>query len=338
MNKPKVGPTDYIQFLIASPVAVSGTEAARVHPAGAAGPAHDAFTRLLHRLEPEPDVLWAEAASQIDLHAGVLVLDDTTLDKPYARHIELVTRHWSGKHRAVVQGINLLTLLWTDGARIIPLDYRIYDKARDGLTKNDHFRALLERAHARGLEPEYVLFDSWYASLANLKAVRHYGWRWLTQLKGDRHVDPDGSGNRPLAQCAVEATGTRLHLKGYGFVTVFRIAPPDGSTEGQSSSSEHWATSEEAMQPAERAHLVELAWKIEQYHRGLKQHCAVERAQVRSARAQRNHIGLAIRAFVRLERHRIHTGISWYEAKTAIIRDAVRAYLAAPQICLEATA
>ena len=35
---------------------------------------------------------------------GILVVDDSTLDKPYARHIDLVTRHWSGKHHAVVRG------------------------------------------------------------------------------------------------------------------------------------------------------------------------------------------------------------------------------------------
>src|SRR5205823_2453710 len=30
--------------------------------------------------------------------------DDSTLDKPYARKIELVGWHWSGKHRDVVRG------------------------------------------------------------------------------------------------------------------------------------------------------------------------------------------------------------------------------------------
>ncbi|KKL13713.1 hypothetical protein LCGC14_2523000, partial [marine sediment metagenome] len=63
----------------------------------------------------------------------MLILDDSTLDKPYARRMELVTRHWSGKHRRVVQGINLLSLLWTDGDRYLPCDYRIYDKVNDGL-------------------------------------------------------------------------------------------------------------------------------------------------------------------------------------------------------------
>lgn len=69
----------------------------------------------------------------------------------------------------------------------------------------------------------------------------------------------------------------------------------------------------------------------EAYLRGLKQRCGVERAQVRAARAQRAHICGAIRAFLRLEWHRQTTGVSWWTVKTGIVREAVRAYLAAPR-------
>jgi len=331
MNAPKCSAIDYIDFLVASPRAVSGTEAARVQPARANPPAHDAFTRLLHRLEPDAAALWAEAEPLVERDRGILVLDDSTLDKPYAREMDLVTRHWSGKHRRVVAGINLLTLLWTDGEALMPVDYRVYDKATDGLTKNDHFRALVDAAKARGFAPECVAFDSWYASLENLKAVRAHGWRWLTQLKANRLVNPDGTGNRSLEHCPIAATGTRVHLQGYGFIRVFRIVAPDGDTE-------HWATGDERMDDLTRLKYAEWAWGIEQYHRGLKQQCGVERAQLRSGRAQRNHIGCAIRAFVRFEQHRLVTGISWWEAKTGIIREAVRTYLAAPCYTLASTA
>ena len=43
-----------------------------------------------------------------------------------------------------------------------------------------------------------------------------------------------------------------------------------------------------------------------------------------------NHVGYALRSFVRLEHHRFTTGVSWFEAKWGIVRDAVRAYLANP--------
>ena len=335
MNAPKVKPSDYIQFLIASPRVVSGTEAARVQPEGKAqGVSHDAFTRLLHRLEPDPQVLWEEARTQVFRRRGVLVLDDTILDKPYARRMELVRRHYSGKHRRIVDGIGLVTLLWTDGRRCVPIDYRIADKARDGKTNNDHFRDMLTTAYKRGFTPECVLFDAWYSSLENIKMVRAYGWKWLTRLKSDRTVNPDGTGNRRVDKCDIAATGTRVHLRGYGFIQVFRIVPTNGDTED----AQHWATGDEAMPESTRRTYASMAWKIEQYHRGLKQYCAVERAQVRSARAQRNHIGLAIRAFVRLEKNRIFTGMSWAEAKLSITRNAVRAYLTNPSFTLGATA
>ena len=44
---------DYIDFLIATPRAASCCEAARSGPKGPEPAAHDAYTRLLHRLEPD---------------------------------------------------------------------------------------------------------------------------------------------------------------------------------------------------------------------------------------------------------------------------------------------
>lgn len=324
MSAPKVHARDYIDFLIATPRACSGTEAARVRPDQPDPPAHDAFTRLLTRLEPDPATLWAEARTQVRRDDGVLVVDDSTLDKPYATAIELVTRHGSGKHHAVVQGINLVTLLWTDGDRHIPCDYRVYDKA-DGRTKNDHFGDMIRAAHARGFRPRCVVFDGWNSSLENLKLIRNCGWVWLTRLKSNRLVNRDRQGTAALKDTATGAAGTEVWLPGFGLVKVFGIATPNGGTA-------YWATNDLGMTDLTRVQLAEFSWAIEHYHRGIKQCTGIERCQCRSARAQRNHIGLALRAFLRFEAYCFRRGISWVEAKTDIIRGAVRAYLERPHI------
>lgn len=228
MTAPKCHAGDDIDFLIASPKAFCCTEAARVQPLSLDPPAHDAFTRLLHRLEPDPETLWRESRRLVDVRSGVLVLDDSTLDKPYARKMDLVARHWSGKHKRVVNGINLVTLLWTDGDKSVPCDYRIYDKANDGLTKNDHFRAMLAAARERGFTPECVLFDGWYASLDNLKTLRECGWCWLTRLKANRKVNLNRQGLRAMGETPIEAGGTVVHLEGYGLIRVFKIVSRDG--------------------------------------------------------------------------------------------------------------
>jgi hypothetical protein len=253
-------------------------------------------------------------------------VDDSTLDKPYARSIELVTRHWSGKHRAVVSGINLVTLLWTDGDRHIPCDYRLYDKA-DGKTKNDHFADMIRTAHARGFSPRCVVFDGWYSSLDNLKLVRDCGWTWLTRFKSNRLVSLDRGKPKALSDTAISAEGTVVWVAGYGSVKVFGVAAPDGGTA-------YWATNDPGMTDLTRLQFADFSWRIEHYHRGLKQCTGVERCQCHSARAQRNHVGLALRAFLRLEIHCFARGVSWVEAKTAVIREAVRAYLARPRFRL----
>ncbi len=323
MNKAKVDEYDYIDFLIGTQQVYSCTEAERVNPREENRPAHDAYTRQLHRLFPTTERLWAEAKQQVDLSKGSLINDDSTLDKLYSRKIELVTRHWSGKHKRVVSGINLVTLLWSDGERYIPVDFRIYNKAKDGLTKHDHFRAMLQTAKERGFQPDYILFDSWYASLENLKKIRSLQWQWLTRLEHNRAVNPDKTYNRPLNQVDITPTGTIVHLKGYGLIKVFKIASTDNDIE-------YWATNNQEMTDLERLKCADIAWMIETYHRGIKQFCGIERCQARSETAQRNHIALALRAFLRLEYHCFVKGISWFEAKTDIIRDAVRAYIALP--------
>lgn len=331
MNPPKCDEMDYINFLIAAQQVFSSLEASRSHPLEEQAPAHDAYTRLLMRLPPDSERLWQEVEPLIERKTGVLVIDDTTLDKPYASKMALVTHHWSGKHGRVVQGINLISLVWTANGCRLPSDFRLYHKSQDGLSKNDHFQDMLQQAAQRGFEPKLVVFDSWYSGLPNLKELRKLKWNWLTQLKSNREVSIDRSGNRAIREIFIPARGRVVHLKGYGWIKVFR-------TVGTHADAEYWATSHLEMNIEDAACLALDAWQIEVYHRGLKQFTGVERARFRLEVSQRNHIGLAIRAFVRLEVHRLRFGISWFETKTSILRSAVRLYLAHPSLTLQPTA
>ncbi len=172
MNPPKCDDMDTIHFLSAAQRVFTCTEAQRCQPQRPHAPAHDAFTRLLSRQPPDTEALWQEAQLLVRPREGVLIVDDITLDKPYATKMELVTYHWSGKHHRVVKGINLITLLWTDGEAYIPCDFRVYDGKQ---SKNAQFRAMVSEAVERGFAPAMMLFDSRYASVENLKMVHRLG-------------------------------------------------------------------------------------------------------------------------------------------------------------------
>jgi len=350
MNPPKVDDLDYIHFLIAAQKVFTCTEAARSQPASEDAPAHDAFTRLLQRRPPDTEALWQEAQSFVDRSDGLLILDDTTLDKPHATKIEHVTWHWSGKHGRAVKGINLLTLLWggppeeadpPDGEdetkeAHLPCDFRLYNKEEDGLTKNDHFRQMLDTASERDFAPGYVVFDSWYSGLDNLKKIRSQGWHFFTRLKSNRQVNPDDTHNRAVREVDIPEEGRVVHLKGFGFVRVFRTGSK--SSDAEDGDAKYWATNDLQMSEEKRAELARRAWGVETYHRQLKQYCGAERSQHRSTQAQHNHVLMSIRAFLRLEVHRLRSAVSFYKSKAAIVREAIRAYLADPTHILASSA
>ncbi len=77
MNRSKFNEYDYINFLIATQKAYSCLEAERVQPESTDAAAHDAITRLLHRIEPSTDALWQEAQGQVGVETGILVIDDS---------------------------------------------------------------------------------------------------------------------------------------------------------------------------------------------------------------------------------------------------------------------
>ena len=206
----------------------------------------------------------------------------------------------------------------------MPVDYRVFDKNRDGKTRNDHFAEMLFEAYQRGFNPALVCFDSWYASIDNLKLVRSVGWHFLTRLKSNRQIRVHQGKLQAVSEAGLGGgDGTIVWLKGFGEIKVLRVRATDGA-------SQYRATSLLRMSEAEREKFALAAWRIEMYHRGLKQQCLIERAQCRRLRPVLNHIGLCIRAFVRLESQGSREKKSWMEGKTGIIREAVRGYLSNP--------
>jgi hypothetical protein len=336
MNPPRASDQDYINFLLASQGRYTCTEAARSQPERPNRPSHDAFTRLLLRQPQDTGALWEEAESMVKKDSGVLILDDSTLDKPYSKKIALVTDHWSGKHHRVVMGINLITLLWTDGEKLVPTDHRIYDKPFGGKTKNEHFSDMLYAARERGLDPDYAVFDSWYTGMDNLRQLREMRWRWFARMKENRLVaidpNPGLSDFRAIGDIEIPPEGTIVQLKDCGPIKVFRtVRKEDGKLQ-------YWATDDLRVDAKKREELESMGWGIEVYHRGIKQCCGVEKAQVRTERSQRAHIALSLRAFLRLEANRLVNAVSWYEAKFSIVRAAITAFLAHPTIELWLTA
>lgn len=307
----------YTAFLIGNGNRYSGVEASKAIGLTKSPPSHDTISRWLSEQAYEPGDLWDRVQPIIALDACLLV-DDSTLDKRWSPKNELVGKHWSGNEHRVIRGISLVNLLATKGGEYIPVDYRIYQNGsiiETVVTKHDHFIAMLNTAKKRGFKPPYVMFDSWYSSLENLKHIENMQWKFISGLKENRLVN-ETQGDY-VAVSALDWTDRTVHkvwLKGFGFVLVAKIVFTNGDIR-------YLCTNDLALTGYEQlSTLAKMRWRIEEFHRGIKQTTGIEKCYSTKARSQLTHIFACFVAFINMEIVRLKTGVSWYEQKAQAVR------------------
>jgi len=89
MNRVKGDAQDDIHFLVAAQNVFSSGGVC----GGGRGIGHDAYTRLFQRHPADSNGLWAEVEGCVAGERGMLIREDSTLDKPYASKMALVSNH-----------------------------------------------------------------------------------------------------------------------------------------------------------------------------------------------------------------------------------------------------
>lgn len=291
----------YTLFLLAEPKYVSCVRLAEI--LGEVG--HDSVNRFLLREQYNPKDLFDEVQGEMVLKGGTLSVDDSVVDKPYCdlSKTKFVGYFWSGKHKRSVQGINLITLYYTDIAgNSYPVNYRIYDK-REGKTKNDYFIEMVQEIKSWGIYPAWVTGDSWYSSLPNLKFLRNEEVGFLFGIAQNRKVSLQKGQEIQVQTLSVPDAGLMVYLKEFGWVKLFC---QDFKNEARYYIL--FRPELEALKLLTRATFKQVHdqhWKIESFHRVIKQVCNIERFQVRNEQAIRNHFFCALRAFSMLQTMRI---------------------------------
>jgi hypothetical protein len=270
-----------------------------------------------------------------------LAFDDTVLDHDSAFKIELVRRQYSGNAHAVIKGIGVVTCVYInpDEDQFWIIDYRIYDPERDGKSKLDHVRAMLDNALLdKHLPFRGVLMDSWYAERKLMLHIERLKKVYYCPLKDNRQVDETG-GERgyqrvdSLTWTEPEVQhGKTLHIKDFPKahqVKLFRLVLSSKRTD-------FIATNDFAQDSTQATQQVcGLRWKIEQFHRETKQTTGIEGCQCRLARIQRNHIACAMLVWVRLKQIAHESASTIYQLKQGLLDQYMRSQLRSPAIQMQ---
>ena len=324
MSRSKCSRDLYCAFLEVTSDRYSALSLSEVAPDGSTL-SHDSISRWLAGEKVRPKDLWQAAKTEVESKPGILVFDDVVIDKSRSGKTELVNWQYAGSKHDITKSIGVVNALWqTNKEEYTPMDYRIWNPSEDGKTKNNHFRDMLDAVKRRQLMPEMVVADSWYSSLDNLKAIRSHNWDWVMGLCSNRLV------NKPHIQVKmldIPDEGLVVHLKGYGWVKLFRFVTKHGRTD-------YIGRSKLDLSSTQVQTYFERRWSVEVLHRELKQTCGFARCLANTGRAQRNHIGLSILTWIQRHKRRQQDKLNniqlrMYQQKWDVIKPSIQLALAA---------
>lgn len=326
---------DYCQYLLSSPINYTVTNLAD-HLDGIS---HDRINRYLRGEKLTPRLLWDNVQLLLQPCSNAyLLFDDTVLDKRHSASIELARRQYSGNEHRVIRGIGLISCVYVNGetGQFWVIDYRLYDPDGDGQSKLDPVAAMLDGVvYSKQLPFCTVLMDSWYATQKLMAQIDQLEKLYYCPLKTNRRVD-DSGGTQPYQRIdelvwSTEQLQEGKLIKVRGFpadkkVKLFRVTVSTHRTD-------YVATNDLSQTSTDTVQDVSgMRWKIEEFHRELKQLTGVEACQCRKARIQRNHIACALLVWSRLKSIAYQSSKTIYQVKHGMLSDYLIAQLKHPSI------
>lgn len=301
---------------------------------------HDQVTRFLNQNEFTSKELWQYVKPQVREHeeerGGVFIVDDTIEEKPHTDKNDTVCWHYSHAKGQCVKGINLLSGMIRYGDFALPVAFEairkdLYfcdlkdkkEKHRSSVTKNELFREMLERSIKNNIQFEYVLADNWFGAKKNMEFI-HYDLekKFIFGMKANRLValseeDRKKGQYQNLSSLTFEEGEAKLvWLKDLSFpVTVIKKVFKNENSTGTL----YLVTNDLNLDADQIYDIYQKRWRVEEYHKSIKQNASLAKSPTKVARSQRNHIFASIIAYCKLEFLRIKTAMNHFALKYKLV-------------------
>jgi len=337
----------YLDFAISSFEKIEMTKLEKILGKGYS---HDRFTKML--LEKNIDYekeLWSNAKDFLreyeNTKNGCLIVDDTILNKPHTKESDTVCYHFDYTVGRSVKGINLLNFLYTDKSGVsIPVAYEIISKPdkvkneksgkirrKATTTKNEIFRTKLEIiTNENQLNYKYVLADKWFSSNDNMEFIENVlKKKFVIPLKRNRKValtiEDKNIGNYVTISSidTEDFSGRSLYLQGVEMpLRISKQGSKDGTDEN--SNYLYLASNDRDLTDDKILEIYKKRWKVEEYHKSLKQNLKIEHSPTKVETSQQNHIFLSVLGFIKLEKMKVNYKLNHFAIKEKIYIEALK--------------
>ena len=336
----------YKDFLISSFGKIEMTKLAQI-----TNHTHDTFTKklLLNNELDDDKKLWANIKPLLrdyeNTNDGCIAIDDMLSHKPYTNTNDIVCWHYDHVSNQMSKGILMLNFHYTDKTGIsIPLGYEIITKTenvysekykknikKSMFTKNEIMQDKLDILHNHNeVKYRYVLFDMWFASIDNMLFIEEkLNKFFICPLKKNRKIslnleDKNKGIYVNISDADIEGGSSRLiYLKGYEKpLRLIKQVVKNGNDD--ESTYLYLITNDIDLSFNQILEIYQRRWRIEEYHKSLKQNLKIEHSPTKIELSQRNHINLTVCSFIKLEKLRLNYKMNHFAIKEKIYIEALK--------------
>ena len=295
------------------------------------GYSHDRFTKMLLDSDTKNEQgLWRHTKALLRDYendkSSCILIDDSILDKHHTKECDMVCWHYDHTVGKSVKGICMLNFHYTDDNDIsIPLGYEIITKSETYLdketnrtnkksffTKNEIMQDKLAiLSFHNEVKYRYVLADKWFSSTANMVFVNSVlKKKFVFPLKNNRTValslENKQNGNYvSIASIDMEGYDNPLKI----------VKQVSKNRDDDETTYLYLVTNDIDLTHQEILEIYKRRWKIEEYHKSLKQNLKIEHSPTKVEISQRSHIFLSVCGFSKLEKLRLSHKINHFALK-----------------------
>ena len=236
-----------------------------------------------------------------------------------------------------MKGLNFVSLLYVAGALSVPIAVELVEKTqavtnpktqkvsqKSPLTKNEMLRAMLRVAQPQ-VAYRYLLADSWYASAENMNQVRELGHDFIfarptsrTSRTAARSEVARGNGEFQALDTLVFPEGQPLRVWLRGVAEAVLVVRQVFTNKDGSQGVLYRVSSDTSLTWEQITIIYQKRWKIEEYHKSLKQNTSMGKSPTKTVETQANHFFPSILAYIKLEKITRQLGIGHFRLKAQL--------------------
>ncbi len=203
------------------------------------------------------------------------------------------------------------------------------EKRKSDISKNELMLQMIAKAIANGLMFKYIVADSWFASVANMRFIRQKQKIFIFDMQSNRltvfnEADRQAGNWTRIDELRIPNNKlVQVWLKDLEFPV---LLTKQFFTNKANSTGERFLVSNDlSLTDDQLTTIYKKRWSVEEYHKSLKQNVSIGKSPIRTEKTQNNHLYASMLGCIKLEKLKNANKMNRFAMKTKIYTQGLKA-------------